>query len=51
MPIENFLPIIDNRRFDDILAEVAYAHPALQPEWTDFNDSDPGITSPSCSRG
>ena len=44
MPIENFLPSIDNRRFDDILAEVRTRIPRYSPEWTDFNDSDPGIT-------
>ncbi|MEO8049533.1 MAG: putative baseplate assembly protein [Acidobacteriota bacterium] len=44
MPIENFLPVIDNRRFDDIVAEVRARIPRYSPEWTDFNDSDPGIT-------
>ncbi|HEY7303655.1 MAG TPA: putative baseplate assembly protein [Bryobacteraceae bacterium] len=44
MPIESFLPVIDNRRFDDILAEVRTRIPRYSPEWTDFNDSDPGIT-------
>jgi predicted phage baseplate assembly protein len=44
VPIENFLPVIDNRRFDDILAEVRTRIPRYSPEWTDFNDSDPGIT-------
>ncbi len=44
MPIEDHLPKIDNRRFDDILAEVRTRIPRYTPEWTDFNDSDPGMT-------
>lgn len=44
MPIESYLPTIDNRRFDDILAEIRTRIPRYTPEWTDFNDSDPGMT-------
>jgi len=44
MPIEQFIPRIDNRRFEDILAEVRTRIPRYTPEWTDFNDSEPGIT-------
>jgi predicted phage baseplate assembly protein len=44
MPLEQYLPSIDNRRFDDILAEVRTRIPRYTPEWTDFNDSDPGQT-------
>ena len=44
MPLEDYLPRIDNRRFDDILAEVRTRIPRYTPEWTDFNESDPGMT-------
>ena len=44
MPLEDYLPRIDNRRFDDILAEVRTRIPRYTPEWTDFNDNDPGMT-------
>jgi predicted phage baseplate assembly protein len=48
MPLEDDLPQIDNRRYDDIIEEVrtriARYTPEWQPVWTDLNDSDPGIT-------
>ncbi len=48
MPLEDHLPQIDDRRYDDIVAEVrtriARYTPEWQPVWTDLNDSDPGIT-------
>lgn len=48
MPLENDIPPIDNRRYDDILSEVrtriARYTPEWSPVWTDVNDSDPGIT-------
>src|ERR1700751_6151999 len=48
MPIEANLPVIDNRAFDDIVAEarsrIARYTPEWAPVWTDVNDSDPGIT-------
>lgn len=48
MPLENFLPTIDDRRFDDIMAEIrtriARYTPEWTPVWTDVNDNDPGIT-------
>jgi len=44
MPLENFVPIIDDRRFDDIVAEMRTRIVRYTPEWTDFNDNDPGIT-------
>lgn len=43
MPIENAIPNIDNRRFDDIVAEARTRIPRYTPEWTDLNDNDPGI--------
>src|SRR6266550_1562097 len=48
MPLENFLPTIDDRHFDDIMAEIrtriARYTPEWTPVWTDVNDNDPGIT-------
>lgn len=48
MPLADFNPLIDDRRFDDIVAEVrariARYTPEWQPVWSDVNDSDPGIT-------
>jgi predicted phage baseplate assembly protein len=48
MPLEDSIPRIDDRRFDDIIAEVrtriARYTPEWAPVWTDVNDSDPGIT-------
>lgn len=48
MPLENDIPQIDDRRYEDILAEVrtriARYTPEWTPVWTDVNDSDPGIT-------
>src|SRR3954471_585289 len=38
------LPDLDTRRFDEIYAEARRRIPRYTPEWTDFNDSDPGIT-------
>ncbi len=43
MPLDQNLPSIDNRRFDDILAEIRTRIPRYTPEWTDLNDNDPGI--------
>ena len=42
MPIA--LPQLDDRSFDDLVAEALARIPALAPEWTDHNPSDPGIT-------
>jgi hypothetical protein len=42
MPIQ--LPNLDDRTWDDLTAEARALIPALQPEWTDHNPSDPGIT-------
>jgi predicted phage baseplate assembly protein len=37
-------PNLDNRRFADIVAEAKTLIPRYAPEWTNFNESDPGIT-------
>src|SRR5258708_7823109 len=36
--------VLDNRRFEDIVAELRRRIPNYTPEWTDHNESDPGIT-------
>lgn len=42
MPLE--APKLDRRTFDDIYREALLRIPRYTPEWTDFNESDPGIT-------
>ena len=37
-------PALDNRTFDQLVAEVRAQLPRLAPHWTDHNASDPGIT-------
>jgi predicted phage baseplate assembly protein len=44
MPLEKYLPLIDARRYDEIVNELRARIPRYLPEWTDFNDSDPGMT-------
>ncbi|MBI1762140.1 MAG: baseplate J/gp47 family protein [Acidobacteria bacterium] len=42
MPI--LLPTIDDRRYRDLRDEVLARIPAHTPEYTNFNESDPGVT-------
>jgi predicted phage baseplate assembly protein len=48
MPLEDYIPKIDDRSYDDIMDEVrtriARYTPEWKPVWTDLNDNDPGIT-------
>src|SRR5436305_5761975 len=48
MPLADFVPVIDDRSYDSIIAEmrarIARYTPEWKPVWTDLNDSDPGIT-------
>ncbi|MGY4828745.1 putative baseplate assembly protein [Sphaerotilaceae bacterium SBD11-9] len=37
-------PTLDNRSYDQLVAEARAQIPALAPGWTDHNASDPGIT-------
>jgi predicted phage baseplate assembly protein len=37
-------PSLENRTFDQLLAEARGRLPQLAPAWTDYNYSDPGIT-------
>jgi predicted phage baseplate assembly protein len=38
------LPDLDDRRWDDLVAEGLSLVTLLAPEWTDFNAHDPGVT-------
>jgi predicted phage baseplate assembly protein len=37
-------PILDDRTFEELFKEARARIPRYVPEWTDWNDSDPGIT-------
>ena len=43
MPLSAQLPVIDNRMFDDIVAEAQTRIPRYTQEWTDFNAGDAGF--------
>jgi predicted phage baseplate assembly protein len=43
MPLAANFPVLDNRRFDDIVAEARARIPRYTPEWTDYNPGDPGF--------
>src|SRR3954447_18029185 len=42
MPLQP--PNLDDRRFADLFEEAKSLIPRYTPEWTDHNESDPGIT-------
>jgi predicted phage baseplate assembly protein len=42
MPI--VAPVLDDRTYDDLVAQARSLIPRYLPEWTNHNDSDPGIT-------
>ena len=48
MPLEDLLPKLDDRTYEDLVQElrtrVARYTPEWRPGWTDVNDSDPGVT-------
>jgi predicted phage baseplate assembly protein len=51
MPLEDLLPDLDDRTYDDLVREVRTRIARYAPEWrpgasawTDVNDSDPGVT-------
>lgn len=43
MSLAQSTPVIDNRTFDDIVAEARTRIPRYTAEWTDFNDGDAGM--------
>jgi hypothetical protein len=42
MPLQ--IPILDDRRYQELLDEALARIPVHNPEWTNFNKSDPGVT-------
>jgi len=42
MPLE--APKLDSRSFEDLVKEARERIPRFTPEWTNLNDSDPGMT-------
>ncbi len=42
MPIQ--IPTLDDRKYQDLLDEALARIPIHNPEWTNFNKSDPGVT-------
>src|SRR5438552_14216484 len=42
MPLQ--IPTLDDRTYQDLLQEALARIPVHTPEWTNFNDSDPGVT-------
>lgn len=43
MPLADHLPVIDDRTYADIVAEIRARIPRYTPEWTDLNENDPGM--------
>ncbi|HKP51315.1 MAG TPA: putative baseplate assembly protein [Chloroflexia bacterium] len=43
MPLQSDLPVLDDRRYKDIVNELRTRVPRYTPEWTDLNDNDPGM--------
>src|SRR5438094_10468519 len=37
-------PLIDDRDYDQLVQETLARIPVHNPEWTNFNESDPGVT-------
>jgi predicted phage baseplate assembly protein len=44
MPLSDLVPVIDDRTFADLVTEARTRIPRYTPEWTDLNESDPGMT-------
>ena len=38
------IPTLDDRRYQELLDEALARIPVHNPEWTNFNHSDPGVT-------
>lgn len=43
MPLADQYPVLDDRSFPELVDEVKARIPRYAPEWTDFNDNDPGM--------
>src|SRR5438445_4768410 len=37
-------PLIDDRTFEQIVSDLRFRIPRYTKEWTNYNDSDPGMT-------
>ncbi len=44
MPLAEVEPVLDDRTFEDIFRDLRLRIPLYTKEWTNFNESDPGIT-------
>ncbi|MFC6705782.1 putative baseplate assembly protein [Flexivirga alba] len=48
VPLDDDIPVLDDHTYDSIIAEmtsrIGRYTPEWKPVWTDYNDSDPGIT-------
>lgn len=44
MPLEAQTPQLDSRTFEQLKRQALLRIPLYTPEWTDFNESDPGVT-------
>jgi predicted phage baseplate assembly protein len=44
MPLSQLEPILDDRTMEDIFRDLRLRIPRYNKQWTNFNDSDPGIT-------
>lgn len=44
MPLSQLEPILDDRTMEDIYRDLRLRIPRYNKQWTNFNDSDPGIT-------
>jgi predicted phage baseplate assembly protein len=44
MPLSQLEPILDDRTMEDIYSDLRLRIPRYNKDWTNFNDSDPGIT-------
>lgn len=44
MSLRSAFPVIDDRTYDDIVEEARARIQRYTPEWTDVNESDPGMT-------
>ena len=44
MPLSIANPNLDNRNYQDLVNEALARIPVYNPEWTNFNQSDPGVT-------
>src|SRR5204863_8637421 len=42
--VEMAVPVLDNRSYQDLLDDALARIPVHNPEWTNFNRSDPGVT-------